>query len=429
MSAKWSDPGSTYDSYVVQPEVSDEIYYKSEYMTLFGGINDRREVTEQELSYSNGTKTKIDAGNNSPVWEKGSFDARTGECRFTLLEETTGMATYGEADVKPGNFDDYKHSNCYVRQVDTEAYPIPGSESEYNIKPVIRDLVKTKKDGITRWRAKEVDLDAFRACFMGASRGLLLTEDGGKGIKLYGGTAGQARSPYNTYVSGQTGLTTPSAVLATHNSNLATALATLSDDDAFAFTYGQHQIADSMIDKLGGQPVSFGGQEYRAIAIIDERNIKRMMSVGGTLSNLFRDATVRGDKNKSLYSRQKIVLDDICYIPARQMDYFRPSVVGADVVYGCGNTYDPRLKTFVNASNITMTMYLMAGALLRGRRKGAFFTEGLGAHGKGRSYAFHYHDGWTRHDWFTDDGRTEMMNDSMLVMYNYDPGVGVAYAK
>jgi hypothetical protein len=69
-----------------------------------------------------------------------------------------------------------------------------------------------------------------------------------------------------------------------------------------------------------------------------------------------------------------------------------------------------------------------AGALLRGRRKGVYFTVEEGKHKKGKEYAVHYHDGWMRNEWFTKDGRSEISNDSMFVQFNYDPGVGKAYA-
>lgn len=429
MSAKWNDPDSTYDSYVVHPEDSSDVYYKSEYATVFGMLNGNRQISEQEIAFSANSKMKIDVGNKSPVWEKGNFDVGTGECRLTLREMMTGMATYGEADVKPGKFANYKHGACYVRQVDSPAQPIVGSESQYNIKKVIKDIVKLEKEALVDWRRREIDLDAFRAIFHGASRGLLLTEDGGKGISLAGGTAGQARAPYNTYVAGQTGLTTPSATLATHNASLYTALGTLSDDDAYAFTYESHLYNSYLLDQIGGEEssVEVGGIEYRAIALIDERNMYRMMAVGGTLSNLFRDATARAEKNKALYTRQKIVLDDILYVPVRQLAWFRPTVKNDVITWGCGLTQDPRLKSFTNTSNITSTVYLRAGALLRGRRKGIEITTSVGPHGKGTSYCMHYHDGWTRMDWFSKDERSEMMNDTMLVTFNYDKGVGVAY--
>lgn len=417
----WNDPGAATNAYVVTPEIVSGIYYESTYRTLFGKLNANREVSTTKIIHGADEKT-IDAGNDSPVWEKTNTE--NAEVRFVMREENKGMATYGEADVKPGDFAQYMHTVCYVRQVDSPAYPVVGVESEENFKRVVRDLVKVEKSNIARWRAKEVDLDAFRTLYMGASRGLLLNKDGGRGISLYGGSAGQHRSCWNTYVAGESGLTTPSANLATHESTLAALLAGLSNNSNYAFTYDTHELISHYVDELlDGDGLHVFGREYRAIALIDERNMYRLTTVGGTLSNLFKDARERSAKNPALYHRKALELDDILYIPAKQMAFFRPSTDGTSITYGCGMDKDPRSDSFSNTSNITTTIVLTRGALLRGRRKGVTFTTDFGKHGKGSSYAVHYHDGWTRREWFAKDSRTKMKNHSSLVVFNYDPGV------
>lgn len=434
MSATWNDPDSQYDSYVVHPEDSKEIYYTSEMRTIFGSIGGAKEISSQQIAFSKDKAINIDVGSSSPVWTKGNFDAGTGECRLTMVEPINGMPTYGEADPKPGEFGNYKHGVCYVRQVDSPIQPIMGFESQQNIKKVIPDIVKISKSLLMDWRKREIDLDGFRACFMGVSRGLLITEDGGKGITLEGGSAGQARAPYNTYVAGQTALTTPSAVLTTHNTNLYNALGNLGDDKSFQFDYESHLFNSYLLDQIGGedQNVEYNGRECRAIALIDERNMYRMMS-DEKLATIFKDATVRSDKNKALYTRDPIILDDIYYIPVRQMRFFRPNlnVATSAIVWGADMTKDPRRKSFINTSSICPTIYLRRGALLRGRRKGVWFsaenTDKSTTHKKSASYCMHYHDGWTRMDWFAKDGRSEMMNDTMLVTFHYDKGVGTAY--
>lgn len=411
--------------YIVNPKLEKSVYYKSTYRTLFGKLNGPKEVKTTKLMYD-GMELTIDEGTDSPVWEK-TFTSGN-ECRFTTEEEFKGMATYGPADVKPGPFTEYMHSVCYVRQVDSPTAPLVDSESVEMVKDVIPNLLERKKKSVTLWRSKEVDIDAFRSIFTGASRGILTTEDGGLGISLEGGSAGQERAPYNNFVEGQSALTTPSVTLATHNSNLATDLATLSDNSAYAFTYATHERNSTLIEDLDAKPVKIGRQEYRAVAIIDRRNVHRMMAVNGTLRSLFQDAMTRGAKNPALYGMQSLVLDDILYIPARQIEFFRPSVSGSTITWGAGHNKDPRSKSFTNASNICPTVYMGAGALLRGRRKKVWFTTSAGKHEKGLEYCAHYHDGWKRHDKITKDGRSEMDNDSMLVTYNYDPGIGVAYA-
>jgi len=46
------------------------------------------------------------------------------------------------------------------------------------------------------------------------------------------------------------------------------------------------------------------------------------------LSALFKDATPRAEDNLAIYSRKALSLDDILYLSAQQMKFFRPSVSG-----------------------------------------------------------------------------------------------------
>jgi len=423
----WNDAGTGENDYVVKEEVTRGLYHQATWASLFGKINAGREVKTQEITHKGG-KTVIDDGPDSPVWEKELNENNT--ALFTQREENKGMPTYGDADVKPGGFAQYKHTRVEARQVDSPAYPVVGFESAQNVKRVINDLVTAEKKGIAEWMRKEIDLDALRALFMGASRGLLSTEDGGKGTILNGGSRGQSRSCYNTLVAGETNLTAKHWNATQHENELAGLLAALADSDQFHFTYRTHEMISSLIDDLYFQGITIGGKPYRAVALIDSRNVDRLRQ-DEKLSTLFKDATPRAEDNLAIYSRKALILDDILYLPAQQMKFFRPSVSGvpssgnASVLYGAGMNVDPRSATFNNPSNITMTAILGRGAIRRGRRKGkTWFTAKEGDHGKGSSYCQHYHDGWMRNEWYTRDGREEMANDSSLVVYNYDRGFG-----
>ena len=421
----WGNAGASTNAYIVNPQLSKDIYYRSTYRTLFGKLNGRREVVAQKIMY-NDREVTIDAGNDSPVWEKNFVSGN--EVRFTCREENKGMATYGAAPVKAGSYAQYMHSNCWVRQIDSPAYPIVDSESEFQVADVINDLVSLEKDNISMWRSKEVDLDAFRSLFMGASRGLLLTTDGGLGITLPGGSAGAQRSCYNTFIEGDSSFLTPDATLATHETNVYNGLVRLADDDKYAFTYESHKRNLHLIESVGLKSTSVGGREYIAVALIDQRNIDRMMAVNGTLSALFQLAEARGKDNPALNSMRTLVLDDVLYIPVKQFEFFRPTCAASVITYGAANTSDPRSSSFSNSSCLCPTIYMGAGALLRGRRKTVWFTVKEGDHSKGQEYCVHYHDGWVRHEWVSKDSRTTMFNDSTFITWNYDPGFGVAYS-
>jgi hypothetical protein len=415
----WNDdrPDITEKNFVVKAQIMRGLYYAAAMNTLFGKLNGPRELRTLQNIHKGGTIT-IPDGKESPVWQQQANENNT--AKFTLREPNKGMATYGDAPVKTGQFAEYMHCEMNVRTVSSPAFPVVGFESQENIKRVINDVVAVEKDNIRRWASEEQDLDAFRSIFYGASRGLLLTADGGMGIATPGGTSGQARSPVNTLVAGQVDLTPTAWAVAAHNTNLANLLAALTDNDAFYFSYRTHELISYLIDKIGLAPVKIGGVQYRAVAITDEWNIFNLRDRTGPLSALWQNATPRSDKNLAIYSRSTLALDDILYIPTSQLRFFRPTVAGGVITYGAGMDSDPRLSSFSNPSNILPTVVMGAGALLRGTRRGEMkFTMEVGAHGKGAEYAIHYQDGWRRSDWFAQDGRQAMSNDSSFVVFNY----------
>jgi hypothetical protein len=426
----WANAGTATNAFVVNPRLSKSIYYKSTWKSIVGKINAGRTVKTVEIEHSGG-KT-IDVANSSIVWEKEFGKASNGgnEIRYTMREENTGMARYGASQPAAGDYARYKHTQGWINEVKSPKYPIVDSESAEKIMEVIPDLVKVEKDNIAVWRAKEVDLEWFRACLGGASRNLLLATDGGLGITLFGGSAGAQRSCYNFMVANASALVTPSAVLATHEQACHDAIAGLSDNDDYQFDYDEHKKISYWIGKLNFQPATVGKAEYRAIAFTDPRNIERMTATGGTLSDLFKYAWERGSKNPALYRMQAMELDDILYMPLQLLEFFRPAVNGGGtgIDYGCGYTSDPRSSAYSNSSNLCLTIVCGAGAMLRGMEKRVWVTSDVDAHTGAADYCVHYRDGFVRREWFTKDSRTVMENDSMLVHVSYDPGVGIAYA-
>ena len=437
----WNQRGATYNEYIVNPRIVQDIYYQSEFGTLFGRLNGLREVKVTEIERGD-KKLQINAGgNDSPVWEQ-DFGDGNGEARFTLQEPITGLETYGIHDVKPGPFTGYKHEIIPTIQADSPAYPLIDSESQMRQTELINpsDVIPRKKREIALWREKVLELNAFRAITDGASRALLDTANGGLGntYSLTGATAGQNRSCYNTFVVNQTGLTTPNYSRTTHEGTLSTLVNALSSNDSYAFNWEVHKHMSDTISTLKIKPVTVGNATYRAACIIDPRLIARLAAPSttlggtGTLANLYTYATPRSEKNPVLDGMQTIELDNILYCPSYYWSYFRPTADGTTMSYLPINS-DPFDSSFSNTSAVCCAFYFGAGALLRGRRKKMWFTvSGEGAsdagHRKGTSFAMHYYDCWKRAEWTTKDGRSEIYNDSSLMLYAYDPGVGVAFS-
>jgi len=422
--SKWNNAGSSTNSYAVRFGLHKTIWKIATYRTIFGMLNIGRTIKTVKTPF-NAKFKEIDQGNDSPIWEK-NFEMGN-EVRFTMVKDLNGRGTYGEANVKTGDFLSYMHDLVHVIQHDTLAHPVPGAESQQKIRELIPDLVKATKEEIARWMAYEIDFSGIEALLLGASRGLLSTSDGGMGITLPGGSAGGIRSCYNTFVASESGLTTPSFTASTHESNLATALGNLTDDDAHAFDYEFVEKVSWLINDLNFTPAKIGNDEYRAVGIADRRCVARLTKTGGTLETKWREARERARSNPALNKfKEALVVDDMLIIPARQVEKYRPDVDGSTVVYGPGIASDPR--TFTNTSNLCPTVWMGAGALLRGRRPEVSCTEKIYDHNKGGEYSCHWHDGWKRREWTAQDGTSKIENDSSLVTFNYDPGFNAAFS-
>jgi hypothetical protein len=423
----WKDAGADVNSYIVASQIDKGAYRMATVRGVFGELNAFRSNGDVETDHKGNTVT-ITSGAKSPVWEKTPTENNT--VRFTMVEPSGGMATYGDADTKPGEHTNFMHASVECRRVRSPAFPVLGFESQDNAKRAVPDLAKLVKENLIQWASEEMDFDGFRGLLEGRSRGLGMTVDGGKAISLFNGTSGQIRVPWNCFVGNSGTLVNQNASsAATHNGNLATAINGLTASDTNYFSYKTHGLISLAVDELLLKPVTIGGVQYRAVVIIDQRNIDRMRQDDKLLS-LWTNATARADDNKALYRRGRLVLDDILYMPVTQLRKFRPVAESGTVRFGAGDNYDPR--KYVGTSDITITMVLGAGALMRARRKkGLAFTAKRGDHklpDDGYEMSAIYDDGWMRQEWYNKDERAAQMKcDSSFFLFHRDagPGMGV----
>jgi hypothetical protein len=367
------------------------------------------------------------------VWEK-TFGLENRECRYTYEEHLTGKRTFGQAAVKPGPFASYRHEAVVATQVDSPAYPIVDRESQLRSSAVlpIASVIPEKKNAMRLFCEKWKEIDFFSAITDGASQPYLDSTNGGLNLTLAGASAGQNRSCYNTWVAGQTALTTPNYTRTTHEGTLSTLLASLSSNSDYAFTYDAHRMNSWLIQTLKFPPVKVGNDEWRAICVIDPWLLNRLTKPSESLSTLFLYGTPRTKKNPALYNMQVLDLDDILYIPSMYWQYFRPTANGTTIQY-LDPTADPFDAAYTNSSYICMAFYMTAGALLRGRSTKVWFTasgEGQSdaGHTKGTTFSLHYDDAWKRTEWTTKDGRSSILNDRSLMWFGYDPGPGQAFS-
>ena len=430
----WKPRGAANSEYIVEVDMSKEVFYQSEWRTLFGKLNGMRNIDITEIEREG--KNKLIAGEKSPVWEK-TFNAENEnpECRFTYKEILPGMPTFGDADVRPGDFTAYKHEVIAATQVDSPAYPILTRSSRQRASTVFdaSSYIPMKKEEILEWREKWIEIAAFQAITDGASQSYLDSTNGGLNKALPGASAGQNRSCWNTWVANQTALTTPSFYRTTHELTLATLLYGMSNNSSFAMTYDLHMQMSWQISQLKFPGVSVGNGKWRAICLIDPWLIKRLTKPSEALSNMWVNGTERTKNNPALDNMQVLDLDNILYIPSMYWEYFRPTQVGETTITYLDPTVDPFDPSFTNTSNICCAYYFTAGALLRGRTTKVWFTasgEGQSdaGHKKGATFAVHYDDAWKRTEWTAQDGRSAISNDRSLMLYCYDPGPGIAFA-
>jgi hypothetical protein len=429
--SSWNLRGASTNEYIVNPLLKKQVYFGSEFATLFGRINNFREVTVTAIERGDEKLQIAGSGIDSPVWEQ-DFNDQTGECRFTMVEPMAGLSTYGMYDPEVGTFDSFKHEVIHVVQEDSPVQPLLDKESQFRQSEVIpiASCIENKKSQMKLWREKTLEAQgAFRALFDGYSRGLLHTGKGGMALVLPGATAGQNRSCYNTVVANAFAFTSPNFTRATHEGTLATAIAALDDHAIYNFDYEQHKYMSYAVSAKKFKPVSIGGSTYRAFAIADPLALARLGTYGGTLETMLRQANERAMQNPILKGLQAWELDDILYVASKYMEYFRPTAVGTSTVDYLGIDDDPLSDSFSNTSKNIAVMYLGAGALCRGRRKNVWFTvSGEGAsnagHSKGTTYCLHYYDGWKRTEWVTKDGTSAIKNDASIMWVGYDPGVG-----
>ena len=453
--------GATTNAYTVVPIIEKTIDRLSRRSSVFGGLGMDAEGRDRLV------KTHDIAG-------EGEYDVATSSCiqtkevtvgdevRFTLMEDFKGKPTHGAAAVKAGDYPAMKHDLVRLNVFHSPEYPFWSEMDQQRFANLIANMEPEYQQQIGRYMGDWTDFLGLQACFCGADRGLLLTSDGGLGMKLMNAaSAGDAISCKNTFV-GSDGLIAWNDTRATFESSVGHAIYGLSDAATKGFSLNAHEKILSVIQSNKRfKEVEFMGKTLRAVALADPWLIKRMMTRGTTATTnisdwvqLMKDADVRGPKNRAIDRDQALLIDKILYIPTDWMRAFRP--YGDDNVqptYGVGlaSTYDPKdfidiVETTSSPTGASMNkcsiVYMGAGAVLHAacsklygagtqapKKNGRiWFTPRFGEHGIGGGWAAHMKIGFKRYEPMANDGRTAYHNDSMLVAHFYDPGPGKAFA-
>lgn len=436
--AVWGNAGDATNAYIVNPKRAKELYYESVLPTLVGKAGDA-DLDTVDMAFGGGKSRKAYIGNSSLIWNKSITTGN--EERLTMVEARKGMAgSYGDAPTTSGSYDKYRHATMWVNQIDSKADPIPGRCSLKQVKDILDDPKGILQSGQKQWASEEIDHEFLRGIIMGASRNLLSTTAAGSlGITLPNtGAAGRIRSCWNFYTP-NAGLATPSVTWATHETNIGTAVSSVTDDTTDRFDLGQHNILASLTTHLKFKRATFGGKSYRAVVFTDPWLLWRLVCTSNTAATdnyqyLMMMAAQRGMNNPAIDHMDPIVLDQILYVPVEQLRAYRMTVSGGYPVYGPSTTNnsmltDPRDLFTTNTNKICLQIWCGAGAMLRATDKKMWSTARcLDTHKGNYDYALHWDDGFVRREYETKDGRTEMSNDSTMVAAFYDGGVEDAFA-
>jgi hypothetical protein len=421
----WGNAGDSNNAFIVTPKRAKEIYASATWRTLVSKLTGGMRMEKQQLRFGNKVEN-LHIGNSSLIWETSI--ATGNEERLTMVEKREGMPSgYGDYPVATGHYDKFKHTRVWVNQIDSDADPLPGRSSLKQVKDVINDPKSILMNGKKLWMAQEIDFEFIRACLMGASRNLLLTEKGGLGISLYNATAGETRSCWNFYVP-ETGLVTPSVIRATHEGNIGTALTTLADNSTYGFNLGEHNKMLDLWTNLYGERPSVGGKEYTVVCLCDPWLIHRLAITGGQYDSLMREAHVRGSQNPAIDHLSPIEMDGVLYVPYEPLKAFRVSVSNGLPVYGPGILTDPRGQITANTQKICLGIYMGPGAMLRATDRSVWVTSEKDRHKENYEYSLHWDDGFVRNEYGAWDGRTELENKKMIVGAWYDPGTEIPFS-
>lgn len=402
------------------------LYWKALNQTWVGPLTRSGDRVKQMQAF--GGPQKMDG--TAAIWSKQIHNGDM--VRFSLVEDVTGLGTYGDLDPQRGNYLGYGNMECRVNEVDSPGIPVPGRNSQRRVRSSLGEIKPLVIERVKNWAAQEVEIQATLTMIAGADALTLKgTADGGLADTLGIKSLNSASAPLMPrYVW------TPDDGLLSYSSNGATWNSTVNDGVNNITTGANGRLSLAGLDKIRGlmdtqgfAPLKFKGKQYKAICIADSDLVWRLNHL---LADYYKYATPRSDDNKLFGVSHTVEFNEVLYIGVPILKKFRLAYNAGDACprWGVGTkdnvlSSDPRTTT--NSNSIAIAFFLGAGGLLRGYDSRLWITDAEANHGKGIEYVAHQDMGWKRGEWFPQDGRTDT---SACLCYGgfcglfYEDGIG-----
>lgn len=353
--------------------------------------------------------------------------------RFTLEDNIRGKATYGDSPVVAGGFLQFKNMEARVNNIDSPAIQIVGKMSQQRVRQSITNLPGRTREQIIRWMNEQTEFEAIDALLQGGSSSVMkATTEGGLGISLGTGSGAGAGVPLMNkwWFTPDTGFCDYSTTPATYNATVNDAINGIDAADADKCTLAFLNTIREKMDDIKFEPVTFLGQNLRAIAACDPQIMWRIAK--DLLADINKYSMERGKTNPFWSTRDIIVIDEVAYISWPNLKKYRPTYNSSTGVRGPSFgplTADSDPRTYTTSSSYGMIIYMGGGALKEGFNDEISVTEETARHNKGLEVAAHMQKGYVRGEWYTKDGRADstdnVENRSVICAAFYEPGVGL----
>jgi len=417
--ATWESQGTGTNDYIVRFETSKNMAYEYRHRSNFGKLS--APMTSQLVGQGPSAVT-MDVGTSAAIWSKEITSGD--ECRFTMQQRMKGAPTFGDAEVRTGDYLAYLHETIFLNKLDTPAIPMQEEMSRQRVKETIANPESAIRGEISMYLGEQYTYDVLDSHFMGASMNLrALKNVGGRSLDL-GLGAGVQVSPENFIVAG-TGFVSGTSGTSGYETALISAL-----DGLNAATAG-HRISLGFIHEIRAaitqkkiKGINVNGTEKWYVAC-DPLLLSRLTASDGSLWQAWRDADTRGSNNK-VFTNGAVELEGLILFPEERLAQYRPvkaSLAGGTLTWGVPSTNFDR-RDYVSASNICLAVVLGDGAILEGHNGSVDITEKKGDHGKGYELAGHVKQSFMRARWTPKDGRSGIvLNQSSLTVAFADPGL------
>lgn len=409
-------PQDTENNYITRFETSKNIAKEARWKSNFGRLSKEMSM---DIVGQGPDKTTKDIGNDAAIWRKTITSGD--ECRFTLEQNMKGSGTYGDAEVRTGDYLAYLQQTVILNKTDTPALPIPEDMSRQRVQETLGKSDAPYRKEINRWMSEEYVYKVLDGYFIGASTDLMSPKnEGGRALDL-GLGAGVQVSPENAIIAG-TGIVSGTSGTTQYETQMAAALANLNPANTAHritryFLQELQQAAIQLKIKMIDGQANNGG---RLFFFCDPMIVHRLSAVDESFYIANRDGNKRSDANKIFGLHNAIELDDFVIIPEARMMQYRPNKAAADagtVQWGPQPRYTDRRDSAIEG-NILLGMIWGEGAMLEATNGAIDITMETGRHGKGKELSGHQKQSVMRSIWTAKDGRgndTRLNQQSMMV--------------